>query len=364
MTGNLPPALVMAGGRSARMRSTAGPGHKSLRQVLGVPLIERNFQQLFRAGFREIFVAISEQEGEIREYLACHALSMAKTQSATVEVLIEQQPRGTIGIAHAFAARRCDCLVVNVDNLTTLDLGDLVAHHRKMRAAMTVAVHQEPFQIPFGQVVLQGENIAEYREKPELPVLISSGCYVLSARACEQIASDQRVDAPELLLGLRDRGGRIVAYRHNSKWIDVNDAASLERADNLVACNRDFECWAADPDRQSVDLVTKRKGSEIVTERRSADCSRYRHQCDLPFEWLQDSEIRAALKKLAERFRVGEHPVAPLAVFDCIDLSVGQTIRHHLYRTPGNVSLAKLDEASPALHRAQAILRHAVRPAI
>ncbi len=52
-------AIIMAGGRSERMRSTAGQTHKALISVLGVPMIERNLLALFAQGFRNVIVAVS-----------------------------------------------------------------------------------------------------------------------------------------------------------------------------------------------------------------------------------------------------------------------------------------------------------------
>ena len=54
-------ALIMAGGRSERMRATLGCQHKALVRVLGVCMLERNICKLLSFGFREIVVAISSR---------------------------------------------------------------------------------------------------------------------------------------------------------------------------------------------------------------------------------------------------------------------------------------------------------------
>src|SRR6185369_3742398 len=108
-------------------------------------------------------------------------------RGARLECLKEDVPRGTIGIARELKGRAETILVVNVDNLTALNLRHLVEHHLESGAAFTVATHFEPFQIPFGEVTLDDGFITDYREKPVRQIRVSSGTYVLSARACEFI---------------------------------------------------------------------------------------------------------------------------------------------------------------------------------
>src|SRR5207249_1887943 len=105
----------------------------------------------------------------------------------------------TIGAAREAIAGAETLLVVNVDNLTSLSLGDFVAFHLEQDAALTIAAHEEHFQIPFGELNLSGHRVRGYMEKPVKPVWISSGTYVLSSAACEFIPQGQRTDVPQLV---------------------------------------------------------------------------------------------------------------------------------------------------------------------
>jgi NDP-sugar pyrophosphorylase family protein len=227
-------AIIMAGGRSERMRSTTGPTHKALMSVLSVPMMERNLLALFAQGFRDVIVAANSQEHDILDYVNGRATRLADGCGASLRCCIERYPLGTIGAAGTVQCDSDPLLVVNVDNLTTLDLRAFVDHHVKEQAALSIATHVELFPIPFGEVLVRDGLVAEYREKPTISIRLSSGTYVLSrgARAC--IAKDCRMDVPGLFALLRERGERIVSYGHSAPWIDVNDAASLERAEKLL----------------------------------------------------------------------------------------------------------------------------------
>ena len=60
-------AIIMAGGRSERMRATLPPDHKSLVRILGIPLLERNLCKLLAEGFRDIVVTMNACEVAIEQ---------------------------------------------------------------------------------------------------------------------------------------------------------------------------------------------------------------------------------------------------------------------------------------------------------
>jgi mannose-1-phosphate guanylyltransferase/phosphomannomutase len=230
-------ALIMAGGRSERMRAGGSADHKGLRTVLGMPLIECNLRALLWFGFKRLFVAVNGHERPLARWIDARGRALAESQSATLEMLIETQPLGTIGAAASLPPDVGDVLIVNVDNLTSLDLGRFARFHQDRQAAATIATHEQPFPIPFGQLELAGERVIAYREKPKLPVTISSGTYVLSRRAIDRIPRGQRLDVPELIDGLLRANEAVLAYPHREPWIDVNDETALAHAQRLLSGN-------------------------------------------------------------------------------------------------------------------------------
>jgi NDP-sugar pyrophosphorylase family protein len=245
-------ALIMAGGRSERMRAGGSRQHKGLRTVLGVSLIERNLRTLLWFGFRRLFVAVSARERELATWLDRHGRAIAGSQLATLDVLVETEPLGTIGAATLLPQEFDDVVIVNVDNLTSLDLRKLAGHHRERDAAITVATHQQPFPIPFGMLVLAGQRIVAYREKPSLTVPISSGTYVLGRRAIDRVPRSRRFDVPALIDALLQAGESVLAWPHREPWIDVNDEAALVHAQRLLSENAGRWPGAIAADRERV----------------------------------------------------------------------------------------------------------------
>ncbi len=226
----------MAGGRSERMRARGDPTHKAMVAVSGATLAERSLRALLGHGFRSLAIAVSAAEtalvGHVREDL----VPLARRAGGSLRCIAEARPLGTIGAVREIAADAADAvLVVNVDNLTTLDLAALVAHHRRCGAALTIASHLEPVPLPFGVLELCAGRVNRYAEKPVHRVRASSGTYVLSAQAIGTIACGEPIGVPQLFERLRERGLGVAAFEHDAAWVDVNDAASLERAARLVA---------------------------------------------------------------------------------------------------------------------------------
>jgi NDP-sugar pyrophosphorylase family protein len=228
-------ALIMAGGRSERMRAGGSGLHKGLRTVLGVPLIECNLRTLIWFGFTRLFVAVNRQEEPLRRWVEGPGQLFAAAQKAKLELLIEDQPLGTIGATASLPRDVQDVVIINVDNLTTLDLRAFARFHQDGQAAATIASHDQAFPMPFGMLELEGKRVTAYREKPKLPVTISSGLYMLNRRAIDRVQAGVRLDLPGLVDRLILSNETVLAYRHQEPWIDVNDEAALAQAERLCA---------------------------------------------------------------------------------------------------------------------------------
>ena len=224
----------MAGGRSRRMRANGNAAHKALLTVGGTSLAERNLDALLASGFRSLAIAVAAEETELRTEIRKQLRPRATAAGASLVCIVEERPLGTIGAVREIRNPAANVLVVNVDNLTPLDLRALVNFHRVQGVAMTIASHDEPFTMPFGELRLRNGAVEAYLEKPVRRFAISSGTYVLSRNAIDAIPNGEAIDVPQLFERLRLRSLAVAAFRHSERWIDVNDVEALRRAESLV----------------------------------------------------------------------------------------------------------------------------------
>ena len=260
------------------MRKSFGPIAKPLVSVLGVPLIERNLMALLRAGQREIVVAMPDRgDDDIDAWVKGRGAALARAAHASIEAVREGQARGNIGYAGEFHGIVQDLLVVFADNLTTLDLSEILVRHKASGADLTLATHDEPFAMPYGEVELIGERIAAYREKPIKRYRICSAVSVLGRRALEILhkQGQRPVGLSDLFRMAADEGQFIRAHQHAADWIDVNDANAIARAETMLLANREaFDCWLPEPSSETTLVAAQTiNGLEIWQYRSTSGTS-------------------------------------------------------------------------------------------
>lgn len=295
-------------------------------------MLERNILTLLSHNVREIFLAVGAAERSVLAFARGRGQKVARAGGAELKIYIEKLSLGTIGAARAIRTASDDLLVVNVDNLTSLDLSAFLEHHRATKAVLTVATHIEPFHVPFGQVSIKDGEIVNYREKPILPVLLCSGTYVLSRTARLSIPSGRPLGAPELVHILLRAKHKVSAFSHSSPWIDVNDSSSVEKAEDLIMGNFEgFELWRqpAALDIATLCVLNQRRVALLKSKSHSASAI-----ARLPVENVlpqNDTPLRSAYRLRSQMGlpRVGK-PLL-LASFDELDTQTAQRTRHHIF---------------------------------
>jgi NDP-sugar pyrophosphorylase family protein len=230
--------LLMAGGRSERMRAGGDTTHKSLRRVRGVTLLDHNIEALLGAPVDRIAIAISAAEPDLQRHIEEAVQPRCRAAAMPCDILLEHQPLGNIGAAKLAKDLGDHVLVIYVDNLTTLDLANLLAVHIARGRVATIAAHAETFTDPYGELTIERDDVVGYAEKPVRRVTVSSGTCVLAQAACAVIPDGVPTAAHQLFARLRERGHTIGAYRHSAPWVDVNDELSLRRAEHMLEIQR------------------------------------------------------------------------------------------------------------------------------
>jgi NDP-sugar pyrophosphorylase family protein len=325
MRNGLMRAVLMAGGRSQRMRASRGALHKTLVEVLGVPLLERNVCYVLAAGFRDVVVLVSAAESQVIDFVQSRCATLARARGANLECVIEDVPRGTIGGLALLAPRTDSFFVMAADNLTSLDPSKLVNHHRVNAAAMTVATHQWSLRVPFGELALARGWVRSYAEKPVHSFQVSSALYVVGPEVAASIDPGSRCDTPELVARLLDEKRRVAAFAHDSSWVDVNDVVSHAEAEDLVRRRQvEFEQWRDEPDTKVYCLAALAAGRcAVEVDDRGAGQE--------TGSWSVPAASTAeGLASLHARFPGATEPRATVT-FDDLDVFSGRVVRYHVY---------------------------------
>lgn len=227
-------AVILAGGRGTRLAPYTTVFPKPLVPVGEIPIIEIILRQLQAQGIKRVTMAVGYLSELIRAYLDQRA---AIFPSLTIDYVAELTPTGTAGALGSMPdlAEEPFFLVMNGDVLTTIDLSEMIEHHKRTKSDLTVASAARSVKIDLGVLELDGDEIVGYREKPSLPYDVSMGIYLYSPRAHAWIKRGEYLDFPDLILKMISAGQRVTAYQTDCMWLDIG------RHDDYAMATETFE---------------------------------------------------------------------------------------------------------------------------
>ena len=222
-------AVVQAGGFGHRIRAIASDTPKPLLPVGGVPMVERIVRQLVDAGVRLATVVVGANGASIRATLL--RLLPSLPADLRLDFFEEATPLGNAGALAEIATGDSDVLLSFADLVTELDFRQLFAVHAQRGCNITLTSHYENHQLTLGELIVDGDRVRGYQEKPRKAFLICSGIAIFDARAMAVARALPRpFGISNLVLAMLGAGCTATHWLHGAYWIDVNTPELLERA--------------------------------------------------------------------------------------------------------------------------------------
>ncbi len=213
-------AVLQAGGRGQRM---GGEIPKPMREVDGVPMVERLLRRLVGAGVRDVTVVT----GWLGDVVEQHIDGLSPlADGVVINYLREMSPLGNAG-ALGLVPRTSPAVLVFADLVTDLDFADLVRVHQERGAAVTLASHTEQVRVRLGEIVADGDRVRAYLEKPLKTFLICSGVAVFEPEVLALAVADPPVGLSDLVTRALDAGHEVTHWLHGATWTDVNTPDEL-----------------------------------------------------------------------------------------------------------------------------------------
>lgn len=234
-------AIVLVGGEGTRLRPLTYDTPKQMLPVVGRPMLDRVVTSLARHGVTEIVLSMGYMPD--RFVAGYPDFTVA---GLPVSYAVEPSPRDTAGgirFAALHAGVTDTFVVVNGDVMTDLDLTSVLAVHRRLGAAATIALHPVDDPSRFGVVSTDdGGWVEAFIEKPApgtAPTnLINAGIYVMEPSVLDLIADGvpvnvERETFPELV-----RAHQLAAVADDHYWIDTGTPATYLEANLDVLAGR------------------------------------------------------------------------------------------------------------------------------
>jgi len=223
-------AFVLAGGKGTRLRPITYEIPKPLVPLQGRPILEHVIDLLRLYDVRDIVLSIGYLGERIKEYF-----SDEKRLGVKITFVEEQEELGTGGpLRLAKHLLKDTFIMVNGDNLINLDLYKMYQAHFENRAKATIALTTVSDPSSYGVVVLEGERIVKFVEKPhkgEAPSnLINTGLYLLEPSVCDMVPDGGTSFIEKDVFPKIAEKGELYGYLFSGQWFDTGTPERYAKA--------------------------------------------------------------------------------------------------------------------------------------
>jgi len=223
-------AVIMAGGEGLRLRSVVKNAPKSMVDINGIPLLERQVRRIAQAGIPRCYLSVNYLSHVIENHFGS-----GNGFGIEIRYLHEKEKMGTGG-SLSLLQDRLDgpLLVMNGDILTTSNFSHLCAYHKEQGSLITVAAVEYNVQIPYGVICANGANVLGIEEKPSQRFLCNAGIYALSPEVLSTIPK-RFYNMTDLLRDYLSDGKIVSVFPLHEFWSDIGTPSDLEKARSLFS---------------------------------------------------------------------------------------------------------------------------------
>ena len=220
--------VLMVGGLGTRLRPLTENIPKPMLKVGNKPILETIILNFKKYGFTNIILSVSYKSEIIEEYF-----KDGREFGVNIEYIHETKRMGTAGALSLMREKLNEpFFVMNGDLLTNINFEHMMEYHLSNKAIATMGVREYDFQVPYGVVNVDGENILSIEEKPVHSFFVSGGVYVLESKVLEFIPNDEFYDMPTLFEKVIENKMKSVSFPIREYWLDIGRLEEFEKANN------------------------------------------------------------------------------------------------------------------------------------
>lgn len=216
-------ALILAGGKGARLRPLALHTPKPIVPLANIPFLFFQIDHIKRAKITEIILSLSYQPRKITDIFGD-----GMKYGVTMRYTHEELPRGTAGAFKAAENLIDDTtIVLNGDVLTDTDLLAVLRYHKEKQAEATIVMARVMNPTGYGLIEAGPEGrVQGFTEKPPEDEVtgdtINAGIYILERSVLERISNEGAVSFErDIFPAMLQSGARFFAYLTHAYWQDI-----------------------------------------------------------------------------------------------------------------------------------------------
>lgn len=158
------PVFIMAGGFGTRLRPLTDTCPKPMLKVGDKPILETVVKSFIKAGFSNFYISTHYMPEQIHQHFGD-----GSNLGVNISYVHEDSPLGTggaLGLLPEDMPRDLPLIMINGDVLTKVDFQRLLNFHIENDADATMCVREYDYQIPYGVINGEGNQITSMVEKP------------------------------------------------------------------------------------------------------------------------------------------------------------------------------------------------------
>lgn len=223
-------AVILAGGRGSRISEETAVKPKPMIEIGGKPILWHIMKFYSAHGIDDFIICCGYLGYVIKEYFAnyfvhtsdvtfdlinnrveVHQKRAEPWRVTLVDTGIETMTGGRLKRVREYLGSEDFCFTYG-DGLSNVDVSNLIKNHERSGKLATVTAVQPPGR--FGALILDGESIEGFREKPEDGGWINGGFFILNPKVVDYIENDDTVWEREPMENLV-RDNQMNAFLHH-----------------------------------------------------------------------------------------------------------------------------------------------------
>jgi NDP-sugar pyrophosphorylase family protein len=216
-------ALILAGGKGARLRPLALQTPKPIVPLANIPFLFFQIDHIKSAGITEVILSLSYQPRKITDIFGD-----GMKYGVTMRYTHEDLPRGTAGALKAAENLIDDTtIVLNGDILTDANLLEVLKYHKSNNSEATIVTTRVMNPVGYGLVETDANGrVVRFTEKPPEDEVtgdtINAGIYILERSILGRIpAEGPQSFERDLFPAMVQEGARVFAYLTHGYWQDI-----------------------------------------------------------------------------------------------------------------------------------------------
>lgn len=256
--------VILCGGKGTRLAEETSIRPKPMVEIGGRPILWHIMKSYGAAGFNEFVLALGYKADYIKDWFHHYRLTAADftiTLDPGVDPVIHGGPQpepwtvtlvdtGEDTLKGARIARVAEHLggerfmVTYGDGLADVDLQKVLAFHEAHGKLGTVTGVRPPSR--FGEMVLDGDRVVSFEEKPQLATgLINGGYFVFEPGFLDYLTTDEDCDLEFGALQRLAEDGEMHMYRHDGFWQCMDNVRERDYLEGLWRDGKaPWKAWA------------------------------------------------------------------------------------------------------------------------